>query len=201
MLIIHGRIVADELPGPFPSCRPGRQFTDRQLSRRFRPGRDLDAWPQPVEAGIRLHRRIDAYTDRHPDVLAALGLMSPVRRRFAGIIVDVAFDHFLVRHWSRYEARALPNFVAGVYRRLGDEAALMPETARLRFERMREYDWLVSYGELEVVARALDAIASRLSRRTALYGAGEEVVARYDALETCFLRFYPQLLRWVEEQG
>jgi len=167
----------------------------------FVRGRALDDWPESVEAGIRLHRRIDAFTDSHPEVLEAMRLMSPVRRRVAGIIVDVAFDHFLTRHWERFDDRPLSVFAAYVYRTLEAQAGMMPVYARSRFERMRDHDWLVSYRELEVVSRVLDAIASRLSRRTPLYGAGEEVIHHYEALEARFLEFYPQLLRWVGEDA
>ena len=37
----------------------------------FVRGADLTAWPAEVEQAIRLHRRIDAFTDTHPTVLAA----------------------------------------------------------------------------------------------------------------------------------
>ncbi|WP_188857307.1 acyl carrier protein phosphodiesterase [Marinobacterium nitratireducens] len=167
----------------------------------FVRGRDLDDWPAAVESGIRLHRRIDAFTDRHPAVQQAVRLLSPDRRRVAGIVVDVAFDHFLSRHWQRFDDRLLPEFTRQVYCSLAARASLMPESARRRFEGMRRDDWLVSYRELAVISQVLDAIAARMSRRTALYGAGEEVIRHYAELEGCFLDFYPQLLEWVRQDA
>ncbi|NVK42467.1 MAG: DUF479 domain-containing protein [Oceanospirillaceae bacterium] len=179
--------------------RVGSDLTGNYLGD-FVRGRELANWPPGIEAGIRLHRRIDAFTDAHPEVLEAMRLMSPERRRVAGIIVDVVFDHFLTRHWALFDERPLEVFAQQVYRDLDRHAELMPGGARTRFQHMCEYDWLVSYRDVDVVGRALDAIAARLSRRTALYGAGDEVMQHYDALEARFLAFYPQLLRWVREQ-
>jgi acyl carrier protein phosphodiesterase len=164
-------------------------------------GTMLDAWPPAIARGIRLHRGIDAFTDHHPDVLRTLALIEPPRRRFAGIILDMAFDHFLACHWSSFHGEPLPVFTRQVYETLAQDAPLMPQAALERFERMREYDWLQSYQRIEVIGRALDAIAARLSRRTALYGAVQDIERHYDALEATFLCFYPQLLHWVQHRG
>ncbi len=164
-------------------------------------GSSLEAWPAAIVQGIRLHRSIDAFTDHHPEVLRALALFAPPRRRYAGIIVDMAFDHFLARHWSRFHPEPLSDFAAHVYSTLAADIELMPLLARRRYENMQAHDWLVSYQRLDVIDRALDSIAARLSRRTELYGAGEEVERYYAQLEAGFFTFYPQLLAWVEKTG
>lgn len=163
-------------------------------------GSALEAWPAVIEEGIRLHRSIDAFTDHHPDVVRTLALFEPPRRRFAGIILDMAFDHFLALHWSSFHRTPLTQFSRAVYAELAQNAPLMPSVARLRFERMREHDWLLNYQRIEVIDRALDAIAGRLSRRTALFGAVEDIERHYGALEASFLCFYPQLLHWVQQR-
>lgn len=163
-------------------------------------GASLDDWPEAIARGIRLHRGIDAYTDTHSEVRRALGLIESPRRRFAGIIVDVAFDHFLALDWQRFHDLPLSAFAERVYRELARDADLMPDVARRRFEAMRRHDWLVGYRRPEVIERAIDAIAARLSRPTPLYGGAEAVWQQREALEDCFNRFYPQLLGWVRER-
>jgi acyl carrier protein phosphodiesterase len=180
------------------ATRAGSSLTGNYLGDAVK-GAALDAWPLAIADGIRLHRSGDALTDHHPEVLRTLALIAPPRRRFAGIIVDMAFDHFLARHWASFHADPLADFSRAVYETMAPEAPLMPALARARFARMREHDWLLSYQRLEVIDRALDSIAGRLSRRTALYGAAEEVERHYGALEEAFLCFYPQLLHWVEQ--
>jgi len=58
--------------------------------------------------------------------------ISPLRRRFAGIIVDVCYDHFLSRHWRRYGAIDLESFVDRVYAVLSKNRSRLPE----RFSRI-----------------------------------------------------------------
>ncbi|NCF19921.1 MAG: ACP phosphodiesterase, partial [Haliea sp.] len=66
--------------------------------------------PAAIERGVRLHRAIDAYTDRHP-VLEQLRRQFPERlRRYAGILIDISFDHYLSRHWSSFSDIPLGEF-------------------------------------------------------------------------------------------
>ncbi|MDG9668830.1 ACP phosphodiesterase [Hahella sp. CR1] len=164
----------------------------------FVKGAELHYLPASVATGIRLHRAIDLYTDNHALVKEAMALISPARRRFAGIIVDVAFDHYLARSWRDWHADSLEAFAGGVYASLLEEYELMPPRAQRTVSHMSEHDWLNGYARLPNIYRSLDNIAARLSRRTTMYGAGEEVELHYQALEVCFMGFYPQLLTYVE---
>ena len=60
----------------------------------FVKGRIDGRFSDPVCTGIRLHRAIDNYTDKHPLFRASRARISARRRRFAGIMVDVFYDHF-----------------------------------------------------------------------------------------------------------
>ncbi len=182
------------------ASRAGSSLTGNYLGDTVK-GSALEAWPSAIEEGIRLHRRVDAFTDSHPDVVRTLALFAPPRRRVAGIIVDMAFDHFLARHWASFHPESLPEFSRAVYAAMAQDAPLMPAAARARFERMCEDDWLLSYQHIEVIGLALDSIAGRLSRPVALLGAIEEVERHYGALESAFLVFYPRLLHWVQQPG
>ena len=67
----------------------------------FVRGRPDPAWPLARQAGLRFHRAIDAFTDAHPEVVAARNQFTPPMRRYAGIVLDVWFDHLLVLKWDR----------------------------------------------------------------------------------------------------
>ena len=50
--------------------------------------------------GIDLHRAIDVFTDSHDEVLAARELLPAPFRRYAGILLDMWFDHCLARDFD-----------------------------------------------------------------------------------------------------
>lgn len=157
------------------------------------PGR----FPPDIEGAIRLHRRIDAFTDSHPLIKRALGRFPDGRRRYAGIALDVFFDHCLARDWDRYSTEPLDLFTRKVYRVLADEPAL-PERLALIAPRMAAQDWLGSYREFSVVGDALAGISRRLSRPEGLAGVNQELQALYRPLSDDFSAFYPQVQAFAQ---
>ena len=167
----------------------------------FVKGRIGDEFPPGVAEGIRTHRKVDAFTDSHEMVVRSKRLVSPERRRFSGIIVDLAFDHILAANWGDYSGVPLEDFVEKTYGVLAANTDLMPPRPRKILEVMIDEDWLGSYGGLEGIGRALDRIAIRLERRfgrgSSLAGAAEEVALNYGALEENFRAFFPELITFV----
>lgn len=149
-------------------------------------------FPLLLEQAIRLHRQIDSFTDSHPLVLASLARFPAARRRFAGIILDVFFDHCLALHWHDYVAQPLPQFTARVYRVLGEQQELPGRLAQVA-PLMAAHDWLGSYREFAVLEQVFRGIARRLSRPEGMAGAMAEVEALYPLLLEDFRQFYPQL--------
>ena len=151
-----------------------------------------------VRRAIALHRRIDAITDAHPVTLASRARMAASHRRFAGIIIDVAYDHFLARHWTDYARVPLAAFVAEVYAALQCQQAVMPERMQRVVPRMIAQDWLASYRELDSIDAAFKGISKRLSRPNTLASAIDEVTRNYGDLCADFRAFFPDLIVKVE---
>jgi acyl carrier protein phosphodiesterase len=77
-----------------------------------------ESLPLAIRQSIWLHRKIDAFTDAHPVFRASKGRLRPPWRRYAGILVDVFYDHFLARDWALYSSVSLRDFSWSVYRTL-----------------------------------------------------------------------------------
>ncbi|WP_426149870.1 ACP phosphodiesterase [Pseudomonas sp. DC3000-4b1] len=180
------------LGGPRPEQMLGSLYGD------FVKGEVTGRFSPEVEAGIRLHRAIDRYTDSHPLVLAAMARLPAARRRYAGIILDVFFDHCLARHWRDYHPEPLSVFTGRAYEVLlrtpdlpGRLATIAPLMAR--------NDWLGSYQELRVIGDVLKGISRRLSRPEGLLGVLPELQALYPVLVADFRAFYPQLQSFASQ--
>ena len=169
-----------------------------QLLGDFRRGLDVDRLPHEVRAGLAEHAEVDRFTDAHARVRRSRARFEPPLRRFAGIVVDVAFDHFLVRHWDRFSTQPLASVTSGLYRALEEHRAILPPRLAAIAPAMVRDDWLGSYGDLANVDRALRGIGARFRRETPLAAAGAEVRRRYAGLEADFLTFFPRLVAFVE---
>jgi acyl carrier protein phosphodiesterase len=148
----------------------------------------------PISDAILLHRKIDSFSDAHEITRRSRDRVSPLRRRFAGIIIDVCYDHFLSRHWRRFSVIDLQSFAERVYAVLRNNRNLLPERLSRILPRMIAENWLGGYIHLERVGDALDRIAGRLTRGARFMQAVNEIEANYKALERDFLAFFPDLI-------
>lgn len=168
----------------------------------FVKGRLDHRYPPGVRAGIELHRAIDRYTDAHPLVHTGRALIAPTRRRFAGILMDVFYDHFLALRWQRYSDIPLPQFTRRVYALLWPQRRELPGNLRRVLPWMRAEDWLASYAEIESVDAALRGMARRFRfahRAQPLADGVHDLVAHYHVFEQQFHEFFPQLERFVAD--
>ncbi len=166
----------------------------------FARGVDQDALPPAVLAGLRNHRAVDRFTDAHPLVREMKRGFSPARRRFAGIALDIYFDHLLLQHWPRFEQRDSEVVIAEFYRRMAAGQALMPgANMRRATRRMIEYDWFGSYRDIDAVAESLDRVAARIRFDNQFGNAIEDLKRNHDLIREGFLEFFPQLQQHVAE--
>ena len=152
-----------------------------------------------VIAGIRLHRAIDVYTDAHPDVLAAKALLSPPYRRYAGILLDMWFDHCLARDYLRWSGQPLQPCSDALCALLWRRDALLTPALR-RFRGYMELHHLpAGYADRAVLGEALAGIGQRLSRANPLDSALPVLVERTAELQERFEAFFPDLREFARE--
>ena len=152
------------------------------------------ALPQALERGVRLHRRVDAFTDGHERLRALRVHFGPGERRLAGVVTDLFFDYLLTRHWERFHAPALRDFSTRVCAILERHAAALPPPAARQARRIVEYDLLCRYGEVEVLEGALQRLGEVLRQPQAMRAATAVAWSRIGEFEAAFLDFYPQLV-------
>lgn len=160
----------------------------------FVKGAAIRNYDLAIQGAIRFHRKIDSFSDGHALTRTSRNRIAPQWRRFAGVMVDVCYDHFLARSWERFSNEALPAFVRRVYANLQENGRRLPETAGQVLQRMVAYDWLGSYQDINKVGIALDRIAGRLTRGERFLGAIADIQANYKALQDDFSAFFPDLI-------
>ena len=55
-----------------------------------------------IQQGIKLHREIDTFTDAHKITRISKRRLHKRYGLFAGIIIDIFYDHYLAKNWSNY---------------------------------------------------------------------------------------------------
>ncbi|WP_323846250.1 ACP phosphodiesterase [Microbulbifer magnicolonia] len=177
------------LSGPDPDWRLGGLLGD------FVKGPLTGERPAAIEAGIRLHRRIDASTDKHPAYRASLTQLDPHWRRYAGIVLDIWFDHLLSRQWSRWHPQPLDDFCDQCWRDFHVRSRYIPPRAQAFIARAEQFKLLQSYGDEQVIARTLERVGQRLRRPVPLHEALPELIAARATLEHNFNKLFADLKR------
>lgn len=146
-----------------------------------------------VAEGIRFHRRIDAVADAHPRHRSARALISPRRRRLAGVIVDVLYDYCLSSQWASYASEPLEAFVERELNRILH--ALPPGAADCRalIARIRSERWILCYGTPAGLRLTFQRVARRSPVAAGLLGAEEELDRVGPHLAASFQELYDDL--------
>jgi acyl carrier protein phosphodiesterase len=151
------------------------------------------AMARGVRVGIALHRSVDVYTDAHPEVAAARARFEPPYRRYAGILLDMWFDHLLARDWARYGDGSLHAFSQHVQALLVQREAEVPQRMHSFVRYLHAHDLPERYREREAMADALHGLSMRLSRANPLGDSLPLLEALAAPLEAHFAAFFPDL--------
>ncbi len=157
-------------------------------------GRDLSRFSENVQRGIRFHRFIDTFTDQHDEVTRAKTLFHETQNKFAGVVVDVLFDHVLANKWQQFHEVDLDAFAEKCYRTVGQHLQLMPVRSA------RFYEYMVSRNALKFYASAkgVEQVFRGMDSRTSYSSNMSEAITRLEEVrpefEAHFERFFPQLV-------
>jgi acyl carrier protein phosphodiesterase len=161
-------------------------------------GRDLSAFPAGIQNGIRMHRRIDSFTDNHPLTLRGRERLREHCGKYAGVALDIFYDHTIARCWPQLSPEPLAGFTQRMYRLLEEHAPLMPARTQHMLGYMVRNDWLTSYATIPGIARALNGLSARVPGGEVLRGAEKVLEEHLDAFDAECLQFLPALREHLE---
>lgn len=184
------------LAGPSDASRIGNLLGDFEKGT---PASLRERLPAPIVEGIVMHRRIDRFTDSHPVFQQARLLLAPERRRFAGIIIDIYFDHLLNKHWASYHPGTVPDFAAEIYQTFDRHPTWLGTQLGPLVPRIKAENWLAAYSTVEGIEHTLGRVANRSPRLAPIAHATPDLIAEKAAFESHFLQFYPAIRQFAAE--
>ena len=158
------------------------------------PGRQLEQYAPGVQVGIRAHRAIDTFTDQHPTVRRTTArLRAAGYGKYAGVIADVFFDHFLAHDFLAFSPEPLADFTQRVYAQLAAQQASFPARVRQFFPYLVQQNWLLHYADIAGIGRSLAGLSRRAIPGSGMETATDELRRNYPAYATDFADFFPAL--------
>jgi acyl carrier protein phosphodiesterase len=163
-------------------------------------GSQLHIFPAGVAAGIILHRQIDTFTDTHLVVEQTKARLRPQYRKYAPVIADIFYDHFLAVHFQHYAAQSLAEYCQQVYAVIQRYQDILPERVKYFLPYMMEQNWLLNYANLTGIHRSLTGLSRRSAFVSNMDTAAGELESNYPLYERDFQSFFPDLQDFVGRQ-
>lgn len=159
-------------------------------------GRTIEKFSPGIRSGIMLHREIDAFTDAHPLWIQSKNRLAPTYRKYAGVITDMFYDHFLSAEWDSYSTETIDVFTSRMYRIILKRFMILPPKTRRMLPFMAKDNWLKAYGTYEGIERALKGMDRRTPFNSGMGLAVEDLKNDYALYRDEFRRFFPDLVRF-----
>ncbi len=163
-------------------------------------GKDYRKYNREFQIGILLHREIDTFTDAHETVRKSTKRLHEKYSHYSGVIVDILYDHFLAKNWSKYCNIPLDKYVEHFYGSLEEHFNVLP----LRIKKMTPYmitnNWLLSYASIDGIAKVLEGMNNRTHNRSQMNLAVNELVEFYEEFEMEFTSFFKELIAFSKEK-
>ena len=163
-------------------------------------GKNYLLFPELVKQGILIHRDIDTFTDKHPITRQSKQRIVARYHKYAGIVIDIFYDHFLASLWGEFSTLPLNEFVTRTYDLLKRNYKVLPAAIKMWFPTFLENNWMMAYQTVD----GIELVLERMSENTSLPNHAEYAVEvlsdHYESFKEDFLEFFPLIIKFLEEK-
>lgn len=162
-------------------------------------GSSFNAYPPGIAKGIRLHRAIDFYSDNHPVFLKSVIRLRPKYRKYAGVIVDIFYDHFLAKNWKEYSDKPLEQYASEVHALMLKNILHFPERSIMFLKYAMRTNRMVSYATLQGIEETLYGMSRRTTFKSNMELSLDDLKENYPLFENEFREFFEEARMYVKE--
>lgn len=159
----------------------------------------FDHFHPEIIKGILLHRQIDTFTDTHLLVKQSKKRLHANYSHYSGVIVDIFYDHFLAKNWSKYCEIPLETYVNQFHKLLLDNSNSLPKETQQMLPHLIKGKWLTSYATLEGISSILHQMNIRTKNRSKMNLAIIELEKYYTEFENEFTLFFDELIAFSHQ--
>jgi acyl carrier protein phosphodiesterase len=157
--------------------------------------------PADLARGVALHRAIDNFAESHPAFRKSRSRISVERRRYAGVLVDIYYDHILASEWSSVSDLSLEDYCQTVYGLINDRMSDLPVSSHLALNMMAKENWLSSYAQIEGIADVLARMSRRARQPNQLANGEQEFLADVDGFTRDFYEWLNDAREFCRQWG
>lgn len=163
-------------------------------------GNNFLHYPKKIIDGIKLHRKIDSFTDSHTVYLSSKHKFSSEFDKYSGIIMDIFYDYFLAKNFNQFCKIPLQDYSAQIYNTLYPYLEIMPIHAQKFYGYMTKNNILYNYSDLKNIETVLTHLSNRLKYKIELQKSIPHLQKHYLEIENEFFIFFNELINYCKQQ-
>lgn len=163
-------------------------------------GNSFEHFPDLIQQGIAIHRKIDSYTDQHAQVKISKRRLHERYKHYDGVIIDILYDHFLASNWSDYSDTSLFEYSANFYKLLEDNYSILPPKVQHMLPHMIKGNWLYNYRTFEGIENVLIGMNKRTKSKSQMHLAIHDLHEHYSILKEDFTLFFKDLISYSNKE-
>jgi acyl carrier protein phosphodiesterase len=156
-------------------------------------GSQIQQFEPEIRLGIEMHREIDQFTDQHPVVLKSTERLKITQQRYAPVVVDIFYDHFLALYWQDYHLLPLIDFTTSFYQVTEKYLEILPAEIQKMLPYMQKDNWLYNYQTINGMKRVFEGMASRTKFNSNMLTAPEDLQNDYEFYQQEFKMYFPDV--------
>lgn len=156
-------------------------------------------YEEGIIRGVKLHHFIDDFTDSHAVVRQSKQRLYDGYGKYAPVIIDIFYDHFLAKDWEQHHHQSLKDFTDEFYTFIQGKSAMLPERINYMIPYMVKHNWLYNYQYVEGIHSVLGGMSRRTPYENNMHTASVELERHFEHFEKEFYAFFPELKEACED--
>ncbi len=165
----------------------------------FITAKQVRAIGENYQKGVELHRKIDSYTDSHPQFRSGTKRLSVHHHKYSPVVLDILYDHLLAQNWDVYSSQALQSFADEAYGILERHLLVFEEHGVDYIPKMIRHNFLAAYADRDKVVHVLKQMDKRTKFPSDFESAMDHLESDYERYNTEFNAFLPDMIGMVND--
>ncbi len=126
--------------------------------------------------------------------------LRPQYRKYAGVVVDIFYDHFLAINWEKYAKVSLDEFAEQMHTVLSEYYFEMPPKAKQLLPFLIQSKRLVTYQHFDGIEKTLKIMSIHTSLPDKTEFAMEVLYRKYNDFNEDFNTFFQEIIAQIKER-
>jgi acyl carrier protein phosphodiesterase len=158
-------------------------------------GNNFAEYPEEIIEGVKLHRKIDAFTDSHEKFKESKRIFYRGYEKYSGILIDIYFDHLLAKNFENYSPVSLKEYSRDIYSVYRAHEIILPHSSLHFLKYVLQNDIYQAYATVEGIERVLFHLSQRINHGVLLNESLGIFLKNEDLLRTNFDTFFNDALK------